>query len=150
DQITDCQHEAIITDDDTVARPFGPQNGRCKRIVRDFRAQLDHGIEHGIKLETEFILPRLHFFWKSPIALFCHTSCRIASASKTSGHVTRFAESVKVQTGCSFGTMTASRIGTFTSAASAASPASRYHMTVYSPRLTTARPPSHAPRKAPI
>src|SRR3954470_553517 len=131
DQITYGQHQAVVTYNDPIAGPFCSKEESVKRFVRNFRTKLHHGFEHRIKLEAQLVLPGLHFFWKRPVALFCHLSIsNCVVCRKASGHVTRFAESVKVHTGCSLGAMAASRIGTFTSAASAANPASRYHMTV--------------------
>src|SRR4051812_2165673 len=60
DQITYGKHEAVVTYHDTIAGPFCSQDGSGKRVVRNFRTQLHHRFEHGIKLEAQLVLPGLH------------------------------------------------------------------------------------------
>src|SRR5258705_11987036 len=131
-EIADGEDEAVVADDDTVASALRAEDRSSEGIFGDFRAQLHDGVECRVEVEPQLVLPRLHALRKRPAARFGHEENpdRVRSLAAATSHVTRFPATVTGQAGCSLGAMGASRIGRLTRAAKAASPASRYHMTV--------------------
>ncbi len=75
DEIADREHEAVVADDDAIARPLGAEDRRGEGVLRYLRAQRHHRIEHRVEVERDVGGLRLQISRKTPIR-FGHGSVR--------------------------------------------------------------------------
>ena len=72
DQVTNCEHQAIGADDDSVSHALCAEHRGREGFIRDLRVHLHHRLQRGVQVEAQILLPRLQPLREGPFSRFGH------------------------------------------------------------------------------